>query len=601
MARRTGDARALLAVAALFAAAPAAAADEVRVEASTDREALALDETLTLTIRIEAEDAPASVDLGEAELPFTVVSRQESRTSSFAFGSGGFRRGRTTVLRVTLAPKRAGDLVIPPVVAVVKGARHETEPIRVKVLAAGARPPTAAPPERRGGAWRGWERDLVLEVELDRREVFLGEQLTATVWLLSPVGVVAYEQFRPPAYDGFWVEELETPRRLAHRLRTVNGVPTRAYLLQRIALFPTRAGEAELGPYQLDVAVRVGSDSLLSPFQDVRRVRRRSAPVAIRVKPLPAGAPPGFDGVNVGAWRIEATTSSARVAAGEPVAVRVKVSGDGNVRALAPPRLPELPGARRFEPTLADEVAAKAGRLAGSRTLETVLVPAAAGILAIPPLEWPFFDPRSGRYEVARTRALRVEVLPGAPPAAAPAAAGAAALAAALHPLRPEGALAPRAAPPWRRAPFLALVAVPPLLFAALVLRDGWRRRATEGAPARRARGAGRLAGRRLRAAGRRLAAGQRAAALDEIEGALAGFAADRLGRPVAGMTRDDLGAALAAAGFPPAGISELAAALEACDAGRFGGGAAPEDVLARAERALALLEAPRDAGGGAP
>lgn len=595
MARRTGEALALVALAAVALVPAAARPAEVRVEASADRHELAADETLTLTIRVEAEDAAASVDL-PPELPFTVVSRHTSRTSSFAFGGGGFLRGRTTVLRLELAPKRAGDLVIPPVVAIVAGARQATEPIRVKVRAAGARPQGASPPEPRGGSWRGWERDLVLQVEVDRREVFLGEQVTASVWLLSPVGVIAYERFRPPAYDGFWTEELETPRRLTHRVRTVNGIPTRAYMLQRIAIFPTRAGEVKLGPYEVDVALRVGSASVLSPFGDVRRAQRRSAPVALRVKPLPPGAPRGFDAVNVGRWKLEATASPARVTAGEPVTVRLTVSGEGNVRTLGPPRLPDVPGARRFESTLSDEVAPRGGRLGGSRTVETVLVPAAPGTLEIPAVEWPFFEPRPGRYAVARTRALRVEVLPGVAPAGPVAPTGPAALAAALRPIRVEGALAPRAAAPWSRAPFLALLALPPFLFAALVLRDGWRRRADAAAPGRRARGAGRRAAGRLRAARRQLAAGAPGRALDEIERGLLGYAADRLGRPVAGLTRADLGAALAAEGAPADGVSALAAALDACDAARFGGAAPPDDVLARAEAALARLERRDDA-----
>ena len=85
--------------------------------------------------------------------------------------------------------------------------------------------------------------DGPLEVEVDRREAFLGEQVTATVWLLSPVGVAQYEAYRPPPLDGFWVEELERPRQLDFRVRSRNGVPVRAYLVQRLALFPTRAGE----------------------------------------------------------------------------------------------------------------------------------------------------------------------------------------------------------------------------------------------------------------------------------------------------------------------------------------------------------------------
>jgi len=582
---------AVVALAALLAA-PAAEAAGTSITASADRTEMAEDEVLVLTVRIDADEAPASVDLHERDLPFRVLSRSWSTDVSFGIGGGGgvqFRRSR--VLTLSLAPARTGDLVIPPVVATVKGVRHATEPIRVKVLKAGGRPRAAPPaPDRSGGAWRGWERDLVLDVEVDRRDVFLGEQVTATVWLLSPVGVVDTEGYAPPLYDGFWVEELERPQRLTHQVRTVNGVPMRAYALQKLALFPTRAGALELGAFQIDVVLRLGSDALFSPFADLRRARRRSAPVELRVKPLPPGAPAGFKGVNVGAWKLDVVASERSVAAGAPVAIRVSAAGEGNIRALALPSLSAVAGARRFEPTATDEIARTGSRLGGSRTLETVLVPEGPGELVVPPVTWPFFDPRSGRYEIARSAELRITVTPSPAAAATPSAAAAPA-AAELRPLRAEGALAPRAPPPWSRSPFLAAVAVPPLGFAALVLVDAWRRRAQRGAPARRARGAGRRARQGLRAARRRLDAGDPAAALALVGRALAGYAADRLGRETTGMTRGELAAALAAAGARSAVATALLAALDACDEARFGGARSPEYVLAAAERAIAILE----------
>jgi hypothetical protein len=270
------------------------------------------------------------------------------------------------------------------------------------------------------------------------------------------------------------------------------------------------------------------------------------------------------------------------------VVIRVTASGEGNVRALALPALPPVSGARRFEPTASEDVKRPGGRIGGSRTLETVLVPDAPGLLVVPPVAFTSFDPRSGRYETATTPELRVEVLPGDPvPAAArveePPGAG-------LRPIRTDGELAPRGPPPWSRAPFLAAVLLPPLAFAALLLADARRRSGVRSAPARRARSAGRLASRRLRAA-RRRAAGDPAGALLEVERALAGYAADRLGGGTGALTRAALGEALVRAGARPAAVAVLASALEACDAGRFGGGAPVEEVLGLAERALALLE----------
>jgi hypothetical protein len=606
MRRSPGERRALALalLAAACAALPAralAAAPEARVEARADRTTLAEDELLVLTVRVEGPEAPSAVDLGEDRLPFEIVSRSQGRQTTFSFGSGIPNLRSAVVLTLQLRPRRAGVLEIPPIVATVKGRRVASAPIRVTVTppGTGTGPPAAAPPgapgpdpapDRRGGsAWRGWERDLALRVEVDRREPFLGEQVTASIWLLSPVGVVAYEGYRPPMYAGFWAEELETPQKLAWQTRTVNGIPVRAYLVQRVALFPTRAGPAEIGPYQLDLAVRLGTDSPFDLFPEVRRVRRQSAPISLAVKPLPAGAPAGFDGVNVGAFELEATASEARVAAGQPVAIRVTARGEGNLRALSLPPVPAVPGARRFEPTGSEDVAPRGLRLAGSRTVETVLVPERAGALVVPALAWPVFDPRTGKYAVLRTSELRVEVAEG--PAAPAAAAPEDPVVAALRPVRAETTLAPRAPPPWRSLPFAAATLLAPLAFAILAGWTAARERAQAAAPERRARSAGRRARRALAEARRRLDGGDATGAVEAARRALAGWAADRLGRPAAGLTRDALAAELVRAGAPRGGVLALGAALDACDAARFGGAAAPEDVVALAERAIDALE----------
>jgi len=322
----------------------------------------------------------------------------------------------------------------------------------------------------------------------------------------------------------------------------------------------------------------------------VRRLRRKSRPVSLEVKPLPAGAPPGFESVNVGRFKLEAALSEPRVAAGQPVAVRITAAGEGNVRALALPRLPAIPGAKAFDPTSSDKVAPKGGRMGGARTLETVLVPERTGELVIPALEWPTFDPRTARYEIARTQELRVAVGPGAPgePAAA---AGTNALAAGLRPIRADGELARPSPPPWRSPLFAALLVIPPLAVAGLALAGRLRARAGA-STARRLRAAARAARRRLAAARRHLTR-DNPGFLAEVERALVGYAGDRLGRSAAGLTRDALAGALAGAGAPPRAVRALLAALEQGDAARYGAGDGGEALLAAAERALALLEEP--------
>jgi hypothetical protein len=607
MATATGERRprrvALAALAALAAVAGPARAAEVVLSAEVDRDEVGAGELVTLRARLVAPEAPTRWEFPDSP-DFEVVAEVPSQEHSVSLGGGGGVLIQQ-VYGVTrqLRPRRAGTLRIPAITAVVRGRTYQSGPIAVKVSAtgsapggpsagggppaAGAAPPGAGVP---GRSYRGWERDLVLQVELDRAEAYVGEQVVAEVWLLSPLDLGAFEALRPPGLDGFWKEDLYAARgRLGFDVRDVKGVPTRAYCLYRAALFPTRAGDLEIGPFEFaDFQVHTRPPGILDPGEAVR-LTRRSAPVTLRVKPLPPGAPDGFEAANVGRLVLQGSAAPARVAVGEPVSVRLALSGDGNVRALAPPHLKPFPGTRLFPPTTRDELGERDRRLQGTRVVETVLVPERSGELVLPPVDWPYFDPRAGKYQVARTPELRVTVVPAAPAPGAPAVPGSNALAGGLRPIRSGEALSPRGPPAWQRRWFAALLLLPPAAFL-LVAALG---RLSAGVPgAGPGRVAGRSARRRLGRAQRRLSRGDSPGALSEVEHALLGYSADRLGRPAVGLTREALLRGLALAGAHPPATRALREALDLLDLARFGaGGAQGAQVLAAAERAVGALE----------
>lgn len=600
MSRRTGRAGlAIVAASATLAALAAGAArasDDLRIEASVDRRELAQDEVLKLTVRVEGSDLPTGLEPPAQPFDFEIVGRSQSQQTSVTFQGGAVQAVHAVTWELGLVPRRAGQLTVPPFTVSFNADQRQTPAIPVKVVAAGSRPraapqprPAPSQPPPPGATWRGWERDLRVEVQVDRRNPWLGQQVTASVYLVSPVGVLRMDGFKPPPYDGFWAEQLELPKPIQAERRVVNGNPLLYFLVQRVALFPTRAGRLVLEPFQLDATVQVLSGNrLFDPFRSVEQVRRRSAPVELDVRPLPPGAPPGFESVNVGALALEVAPSEKAIPAGEPLAIRVTARGEGNVRAWSLPRLPPVAGSRRFDPTSSEQLRPANGRVAGSRTLETLLVAERPGELVIPAVEWPWFDVKAGCYQVARSPELRIPVtgegvvLPSSP---------AAALTAALRPIRSGERLGKAGEPPWRRPLFALLLLVPPGGLSWLLLSDRLRERSRRDAPARRRRGAVRAARRRLAAAERRLRAGDAAGFATEAERALMGYAGDKLGRPVGGLTRDALAAALGDAGAHPPALRALLAALDECDAARFGGAAPGTPQLDRAAEAMALLE----------
>jgi hypothetical protein len=606
MSKRTG--RALLAIVAgagvlaALAAGAARASDDLRVEASVDRRELAQGEVLKLTVRVEGSDLPTALEPPPGPFDFEIVGRSQSQQTSVTFQDGGVQAVHVVTWELGLAPRRAGALTVPPFTVSFNAGQRQTPAIPVKVVAAGGRPRSApqprpgpaqpaqpAQPAPPGATWRGWERDVRVEVQVDRRNPWLGQQVTASVHLVSPVSVLRVDGFKPPSYDGFWSEQLELPKPIQAERRVVNGTPLLYFLVQRIALFPTRAGRVVVEPFQLDATVQVLSGNrLFDPFRSVEQVRRRSAPVELDVRPLPPGAPAGFESVNAGALALEVASSERSIPAGEPLAIRITARGEGNVRAWSLPRLPPIAGSRRYDPTSSEQLKPAGGRVAGSRTLETLLVAERPGELVIPPLEWPWFDVKLGRYQVARSAELRIPVTgEGVLPLSAPTAA----LAAGLRPIRSGEPLRKAGEPPWRRTLFGLLLLVPPGGFSWLLLSDRLRERSRRDAPERRRRGAVRAARRRLAAAERRLRAGDGAGFVAELERALLGYASDKLGRPVGGLTRDALAAALGAAGAHPPALRALLATLDGCDAARFGGTPPGAAQLDEAAEAMALLE----------
>jgi hypothetical protein len=586
MPRRTGSA--LLGL-ALLAAAPAARAGEARLTAELDRDRVALGETAELQIRLESDEAPAEVQLPSGGEGFRVASSRQSMQTQVMLGGAGLTMRQVRTWTLILEPLRRGRVVVPGPLAVVGGERLAHRDLELEVGPAGRRAaPGAAPgpPGQGSMSWNGWQRELVLRLRLDRREAFVGEQVTATLELVSPVDVVDWGSYRAPALEGFWAEDL--PARPGRRIERVDGVPLRVYELRKWALFPTRAGPLAVEPAELEVRVQIASRDPLGLFPEVRRAQRRSRPVPLRAKPLPPGAPPGFAPGNVGEWSLAREAPEGPRPAGQPFALKVAARGLGNLRALSLPRPPAADGLRVFDPAASDEVKPQGDRFGGVRAVETPVALEREGEVVLPALEWPYFDPRAGRYRVARLPELRLRA---GPAPAAPSPAPDAAASAELRPLRAEAELSPRRPPAWRTPWFLALAAAPPALFAAAALAARLGEGYSRGAGDRRRRGAAALARRRLADARRRLAAGDAAGAGDEAARALEGYAADRLGAPVAGMTREALAAALARAGArgPAAGL--LARALEACDAGRFGGAPAAGDLLARARDAVERLE----------
>ncbi len=616
MSTRTGSA--LLAAACLALASSARAGAAVDVGAELDQDLVGLDQTVTLSVTVTIR---GNGSVQRIELPSSPKLRElgtsTSESSSISIGSGGMSVTRSQTYRTSYQPVGQGDVTLPPAVVVVDGQAYRGPPLRLKILPAGQGTPSQPRGRQRaqspfsffgmpnpfgqggddgedpfnqmfGGARPPTGQDVFLAAGVDRRRVYLGQELTWTIRLFSRVDVSEFDDVKLPGFDGFWGEELESPTHPMPTIQNVGGVPYQVYLIKKKALFPSRSGKISIGAAEADISAG-------GLFFRGRRLHRATQPIEVEVLPLPPGAPPGFSTSNVGDWRLSAQLQPAQISVGEPASLTLTVEGSGNLHALVLPKLPAIPGLRVYDPTSTDKASVNGDRFGGIRKSEFVVVAQRTGEFEIPSLELSTFDPQSRSYSTQRTPAFSLRVVPAVGGQGSGAAAGQNVLEASYRPLRPDPALAVGGLPPLPDRALAAILVLPPLALALAWAAERLRRRREELAPLARERRAYRSARKRLKAAKALLEAKEPERALDELTRALVGYLEDRTGGPIAGLAHAELREKLVGLGASEAAARAAVRALEACELRRYAPGARGSsdghDLLSSTEFALDALE----------
>jgi hypothetical protein len=608
MSRRTGSLQraagvALIGLALLPLVVPGKdrAAAEVTVEAHLDQEQVSLGEQATLTITVNG-----SGDAGRPELPeladFRVFPAGTSRNFSFVNG----RMSSATVYTYLIAPKREGTFEIPPIGVRDGNTRITTRPLSLIVGGPAPTPPPGAPPPPGTPPSQGSQRQgstdskaVFLTAAADPATVVVGQQVTLTVRFYQGVRILERPDYRAPAATGFWVENLPGERTY------YTQVEGRQYHVTELktALFPTAAGELTIGPATVHCVLE--SNPFQDPFSLFGSFARgeprevESAPIKIMVKALPKeGRPADWSGA-VGKFSIESRLDPPQVKVGEASTLILTLTGQGNIRSVGDPKIPDVPGLRAFDSGSSVEDQRDGGVFGGTKKLTQVLVGEASGQYPIPAIDYAVYRPDLGRYEVIRTQPLTLSVLEGG-------ASGAPASAATSGPrvVTPQGGpdlrfirlgdpeLRPARGPLWSDPRFWLWQLVPVLGFAAALITARHRERVEVDLGYARDRRAAREARKRLKMAREHLARGDGRAFYGDLSQALVGYIGDRLNLPTPGLTSEELARELGSRGVSEALIADVLSCLERCDRGRFAAGAqgGEREALAMAESLMKAL-----------
>jgi hypothetical protein len=199
------------------------------------------------------------------------------------------------------------------------------------------------------------------------------------------------------------------------------------------AVTPVKTGKLNLGPLAGSVIVYLPSarqrnidpfdvSGFFGPPSDPHRVPLSLDAQEVNVLPLPTQAiPRGFNGA-VGNYTLGFTAGPTNVAAGDPITVKVQISGRGQLDALTLPDQPAWHDFKAYPPTTKLDTHDKLG-IEGTKFFEQVIVPQSSDIKQLPEFAFSFFDPDQKAYRTLSQPVVPIMVRPGGS-VAAPAVAG---------------------------------------------------------------------------------------------------------------------------------------------------------------------------------
>lgn len=607
-------------LASLLPIAPAVSAQEpeLSVTAAVEKTQVYAGQPFVLQIQVEGSDKVERPDLsGLEDFQVQEAGGGENNSQSISIVNGKItrvvRRGFNFNYRLTA--KRTGDLVIPAINVMAEGKIRRTQAIRIR----------AVPPSE--------NEDFKLQLQLSDERVYVGQPVILTVtWYVGgnveefgfniPLledkrfDVTGFnEDIDPNQQDSYVRIPLGDDAIIGRKGRaTLDGRSFLTVTFERV-LIPKQAGtirvpQATVSMRAVQGYQRRGGNSVFDDFFSDGIFGRRavyedfvvpSNTPSLEVAELPSeGRPAGFTGL-VGAFQIEAEATPTDISVGDPITLTVRVKGPRYLENVSLPPLEKQPSlARDFR--IPEERAT--GTIRGSAKVFTQTLRAThSGVTEVPPIEMPYFDPRTGNYEIARSEpiALKVE---GNRIITAQDAEGRDASAVTQTELeaREEGiahnyegadALVDQAGSlaVWLGSPLgLALLIVPPLGYGALWGFLVMAQRRGADSTGRRARRAYRDFTRRL-------------TNLDTTEGGSGGFHSQllealraylgaRLKLPPGALTFADVAGELRKRGAANEPVAELRALFEQCEAGRYAGGLhATDDPAKMIERARAAAE----------
>ena len=533
-----------------------------------------------------------------------------SQSTSIQMINGRTTQSQTFAYTYILRAKEPGTYTIRPASIEVDGNIIQSNPLTIQVVTGRPQPQNQPivedPAQQAPQAGTIARDDLFLRLELNKRNVYKGEQIIATVKLYANpnLPLTGFEDVTLPTYEGFFTQDIDIPQQINFSREVYNDKIYQVGVLKKTVLFPQQSGSITIRPFNITVLVqqRVRQRSFFDDFFSgiqTARATLTADPVTISVRDLPP-APSDFYG-GVGSFNITSEISDREVTTNDAVTLKVTISGNGNLRLLQTPKLVLASDFDQYDPRTSDNIRVSDGGMSGNRTIEYLFQPRFEGNYTVPAITFAWFNPATGQYERRSTSEYTIQVAKGADDRSTTGV---------MRTVRRQDLqlIGQDIRFIWQKPMplritgdtffgsglFWGLYAGGIALFILFFIVYRKKLRENANVALSRNKKASRVARKHLRVAATNLKNNQENAFYESVLKAFWGYLSDKLGIPLATLNRETAIEGLRVKNVDEALISELLKVVDQCEFARFapaGGNQAMQEVYHSAENVISKME----------
>lgn len=386
---------------------------DITVNGSISHQSFPQDRAATLTVTVTGTQKNAAVNLPKVK---DIQIRSRGQSSQINMINGSITS--SVSYNYLVHANKPGDHTIPPITVTVGGKTVATKPITFTTTPAGQRRTTAQNRQKS-------LKDIAFIKITPISEHYPGEIVPITLKVYFDRDFRVDINTLPVLHgEGVVMEQLSsTP---AQATETINGRSFQV-ITWKTNLSGIKTGKHPIS-FRLDGTLLIPQKRRSSPFSHFGRGsifddsifddffgNYRREPVTISspdltftVLPLPtADQPPNFTGA-IGDFNMQVSASPIEIEVGEPITLKIAISGKGNFDRVEAPALEEGNSWKTYSPSAKFEKGGSASE--GVKTFEQAIVVKKGEVSEIPSLEFSYFDPVKKNYVTRTSVAIPLSV-----------------------------------------------------------------------------------------------------------------------------------------------------------------------------------------------